>query len=69
MSRSLSLGLVVAGLALLFLGMQASESFSSDLSRFFTNSPTDKAIWLWLGGVLALVTGLFGVARERMRTA
>jgi hypothetical protein len=41
----------------------ASTSFSSDISRFFTGSPTDKAIWMLVGGVVASIVGVVGLLR------
>ena len=49
------------GIVLLIIGINASESFASDVSRFFTGEPTDRAIWFILGGVAAIVAG-FGMA-------
>jgi hypothetical protein len=62
-TRSLSLGLIVLGVVLIVLGVIASDSVSSDFSRFFTGEPTDKTIWLLLGGGLATVVGLAGLTR------
>ena len=45
------------------LGVQATNSFGSDVSRFFTGSPTDKAIWMVIGGIVASVIGLAGLMR------
>jgi hypothetical protein len=55
------------GCVLLVLGLRASDSLSSDVSRFFTDSPTDKAIWMLLGGAAALIVGLAGLARGGQR--
>jgi hypothetical protein len=44
--------------------VNATKSFSSDVSRFFTGSPTDKAVWMLIGGIVAAVIGLVGVARS-----
>lgn len=57
-NRILAIVLFVVGLCLLVYGMQASQSFGSDLSRFFTGSPTDRTIWLMVGGLAALVGGV-----------
>ena len=35
---------VLAGIVLIVLGITATSSFSSDVSRFFTGSPTDEAV-------------------------
>jgi hypothetical protein len=44
-------------------GVKASDSFGSDVSRFFTGSPTNKAVWLLIGGIVAGIVGLFGLFR------
>jgi len=63
MIKGICLALIAAGVALVILGIRASESFSSDVSRFFTDSPTDKAVWMLIGGGAALIIGLAGLAR------
>ena len=57
MNKALGLALLVAGVILLITGYNASQSFSSDVSKFFTGSVTNKAIWMLVGGVAAAVTG------------
>src|SRR6266404_5908015 len=37
---------------LMIFGIQATNSFSSDVSRFFTGSPTDKAVWMLIAGAI-----------------
>jgi hypothetical protein len=61
MNRIVSLALLVGGVVLVVFGIQAMNSFSSDVSRFFTGSPTDKAVWMLIGGVVASVAGLVGL--------
>ena len=58
MNKIISLILLIGGVVLMVLGVQATHSFSSDVSRFFTGSPTDKAIWMVIGGLIAAVMGL-----------
>lgn len=58
MNKAISTALLVGGLVLIVLGIIATDSFSSDLSRFFTGSPTDKAIWMLIGGAVAATAGL-----------
>jgi hypothetical protein len=55
------LALLVGGVVLMIIGISATNSFSSDVSRFFTGSPTDKAIWMLIGGIVATCAGLFGM--------
>jgi hypothetical protein len=63
MNRPLSIALLVIGCVLIIYGISASNSFSSDVSRFFTGNPTDKAMWLLLGGVVAAIVGVGGMLR------
>jgi hypothetical protein len=63
MNKALSIALLVGGIVLIVIGVNATKSFSSDVSRFFTGSPTDKAVWMLIGGSVAAVAGLVGVMR------
>jgi len=58
MNKIVSLSLLVGGVALMIIGINATNSFSSDVSRFFTGSPTDKAVWMLIGGIVAAIAGL-----------
>jgi hypothetical protein len=60
MNKIISLALLAGGVVLIVLGATATNSFNSDVSRFFTGSPTDKAVWMLIGGVIATVAGLAG---------
>ncbi len=57
MNRVIMLAILVIGVVLVVYGIAASESFSSDFSRFFTGSPTDRTMWLLIGGIAAIVVG------------
>lgn len=63
MNKLVSLALLIGGIILLVLGLQASDSIGSDFSRVFTGAPTDKAIWLVVGGAVAAIVGLIGMVR------
>jgi len=58
MNKIASLTLLVGGVVLIIIGINATNSFGSDVSRFFTGSPTDKAIWMLIGGIVASIVGL-----------
>jgi uncharacterized membrane protein YidH (DUF202 family) len=58
MNKIVSLALLVGGVVLIIFGISATNSFSSDVSRFFTGSPTDKAVWMLIGGITAAIVGL-----------
>ncbi len=61
MNKTISLVLLVGGVILVIYGVAASGSIGSDISRFFTGSPTDKTLWLLIGGAIAAVVGGVGL--------
>ncbi len=63
MNRLVSLVLLVGGIILIIYGVSASHSLGSDFSRFFTGSPTNKTIWLLIGGCVAAAIGAGGMLR------
>ncbi len=65
MNKLISLALIVGGVILVVMGISAIDSFGSDISRFFTGAPTDKAVWLLIGGGVATLAGLSGVTLFR----
>ncbi len=63
MNKSISLALLIGGMLLVIFGISAAESFSSDMSRLFTGSPTDRTIWLLVGGAIVAIAGGCGLLR------
>ncbi|MDO8541546.1 MAG: DUF3185 family protein [Opitutaceae bacterium] len=63
MIKPVSLALLIGGIVLLIYGISASDSIGSDFSRFFTGSPTDKTMWLLIGGAVATTVGAVGLLR------
>lgn len=63
MNKAIALALLAIGIGMILLGMNASESFGSDVSRFFTGTPTRKSMILILGGIAAAVGGGTVLAR------
>lgn len=61
MNKLISLVLIVGGVVLISFGISAMDSFSSDISRFFTGTPTDKSVWMLIGGFVAALAGISGV--------
>jgi len=57
MNRALGTALFVAGIVLMIAGFNASQSFASDVSRFFTGTATNKATWMLIGGAAAAIAG------------
>ena len=67
MNKRIALAILSVGIVLVIYGVSASNSFSSDVSRFFTGSPTDKAIWMLIGGIVAIIIGLAGLLRGQLK--
>jgi hypothetical protein len=63
MNKLVSLVLLAVGIALIIYGVSASNSIGSEFSRLFTGSPTDKTIWLLIGGIVLSAIGAGGVLR------
>ena len=64
MNKIISLALLIGGVVFMVIGINATNSFGSDVSRFFSGSPTDKAIWMLIGGTVAAVIGLVSTLRS-----
>ena len=63
MNKAISIALLAAGIILIAYGVGASGSAGSSVSRIFTGAPTDKTIWLLVGGIAAALVGLSGLLR------
>jgi hypothetical protein len=57
MHKGIGIALLVVGIILIVYGLKASDSVGSDVSRAVTGTPTDKSMWLLLGGVGATIVG------------
>jgi hypothetical protein len=68
MNKPASLALLIVGIILTIYGISASDSIGSNLSQAFTGAPTDKTIWLLVGGIICGVTGLIGLLRGGSRS-
>ncbi len=64
MSKAISAGLLAIGIILLVLGVDAYHSANSVISRFFNGEPSDRALWLLIGGSVAGAAGLSGLVRK-----
>ena len=68
MNKAISVAVLAVGILLLILGINAYDSTSSDISRFFTGSATDKATWMLVGGVVGTAIGLVSLLKISKRT-
>lgn len=67
MNTALSVALLVGGIALLAFGYNEYQSTSSEVSKFFTGNPTDRSMWMLIGGGVLAVMGLVGLMRGSRR--
>jgi len=67
MNKLVAIILLVGGVAFMILGFNATTSFSSDVSRFFTGSSTGNAAWMLMGGLFAATVGMVWTWRSWRR--
>lgn len=55
--RGLGIACLVAGILLIVYGLNASDSFASNVKESITGNPSDRSIWLLVGGAALVVVG------------
>ncbi|HLU39763.1 MAG TPA: DUF3185 family protein [Planctomycetota bacterium] len=68
-NKALGAALLVAGVILLILGFNASDSFASEVNETFTGNPSDRSIWFLVGGAALAVFGLIALLARPRTTA
>jgi hypothetical protein len=68
MNKGIGMALLVVGIALIIYGFNASDSASSDVSRAFTGAPTNRTLWMLLGGGAAAIVGAVMTFRRSSKT-
>lgn len=63
MSKGIAIALLAVGIVLLIFGLNAYHSAGSGISQAMTGAPTDKSIWLLIGGLVAVIVGGFNLLR------
>lgn len=61
MIKAVALALLAGGIVLTIFGINAMNSANSDIARFLTGAPTDRTMWMVIGGIVMLVAGLAGL--------
>jgi hypothetical protein len=56
--RVAGIALLVVGLVLVVVGMNASDSLADRWSNFFTGHYTDTTVWYMVGGIACAAVGL-----------
>jgi len=49
---------IVVGVLLLVWGHNIAQSIGGQLQNIFTGSPGNKSMWLYIGGIVALILGV-----------
>ncbi|QAU35502.1 DUF3185 family protein [Janthinobacterium sp. 17J80-10] len=62
MNKSISLAILAGGIMLLLFGISEMNSFNSSIARIFNGAPSDRSIWMLIGGVMMTVAGAAGLA-------
>jgi hypothetical protein len=60
--------LFASGILLIVFGLDGSNSIRTDFSRLFAGSVPDKAMWLFIAGVIATLVGAGGLIRGTRST-
>jgi len=63
MNKPLAIAVLTVGIMLIIFGLNALNAPASEVSRFFTGSPTNRSIWMLTGGAVAAILGFFGLIR------
>lgn len=58
-NKAIGLAMLVAGVILVIYGINASESFASEVEEAVSGTPTDSAMWMLIGGAVLGIVGLF----------
>ena len=65
MNKIVGLILLVVGAILLYFSYEASQSLASEASQMVTNEPTDNTMWYLIGGVVAVIIGLYAIFKGK----
>jgi len=63
MNKPIAIALLVIGVILLIFGLNAGDSLASNVKETVTGTPTDKSMWLIIGGVAGIIVGGVGLLR------
>jgi hypothetical protein len=55
--RILGTVMLIAGIILFIIGLNASESITDQVNEFFTGHFTDTTMWYLIGGIVLFIAG------------
>lgn len=59
MRNPLGIVIIIAGIVLLGFGISATDSFASHVTNAVRGTPTDKSMWLIIGGIACIGVGAY----------
>ena len=59
MNRAIGAACLVVGILLLVWGHDTANAFNSQVENIFTGTPTDRAMYFYIGGAALTIFGLF----------
>jgi hypothetical protein len=65
MNTLFAFALIIAGVILLMLGFDSSDSIQNSVSKVFTGHSTSRTTWLVIGGAACLMVALVGGFRGK----
>jgi hypothetical protein len=65
MHRAVGLAFVAVAVLLIILGINASQGLTSRFSETFSGTPSNRALWLLIGGAASGVVGLILTFKSR----
>ena len=64
MARSISIAILAGGILMVIFGISAARSLSSDFSNLFTGFPTEKSMWMLIGGAVLCAVGFLRLGQR-----
>jgi uncharacterized membrane protein len=65
MYKVIAIVLLIVGAVLLAYGLNAAHSVSSEVTQAVNGTPTDRSLWLIVGGLAGVVAGGLGLILKR----
>jgi nitrate reductase gamma subunit len=65
MNKLIGLICLAVGIVLLFWGHNVAQAVNSQVKNLFTGEPTDKAMYLYIGGAVLCAVGVFQLVWKR----
>jgi hypothetical protein len=58
MQKATAIVFLLIGVVLLIFARKIADSFGSQVQQAFTGAPTDRAVYLYIGGIVLVILGI-----------